>query len=175
MSVIKQVQVDNTTYDLDNRYVILSNSSGTLTNDQFAVLKASTENYILYMYGGMYCKYKRVISDRPPDTTPGIMYYSYGDSSGRVQWCYINGTSYSFSTTSPDVRSDNSTSKLYLIGGESQSQSGTTTHSNSNVYEQAGTLYANQLTVANGPTNNMDVATKQYVDNAIGDAIMASY
>ena len=175
---VKQIQINNTNYDLDNRYIFLNGkqgSSGTLTNDQLAILQASPQNYIIYMVGSMFCTYRRVISDRLPDDASGDMYFSYGDSSGRVQWCYVHNTSYSFSTTSPEVRSDNNTSKLYLIGGESQNVSGTTTHSNSDVYEQAGVLYANQITLTNTPSNDTDAATKKYVDDAIGNAMAASY
>lgn len=54
MPNIKQIQsveegqstVQN--YDLDNRYIELTGTSGTLTADQLALLQASTKNYILY-------------------------------------------------------------------------------------------------------------------------------
>lgn len=175
MSAIKQVDINNTVYDLDSRSITLTSTSGTLTNEQFAILQSSSNNYVIYnnkKYGLVY-------------QNSTYMYYNRTDANGKIVEHFqitIASKAYSYKSiniattdTTNTAGSSNDTDKLYIIGAKSQDSTGVQTYSNSNVYEQAGTLYANQLTVANGPTNNMDVATKQYVDNAIGDAIMASY
>ena len=45
---IKRVKISGTAYDLDNRLITLTATSGTLTTDQLAILQASSKNYIIY-------------------------------------------------------------------------------------------------------------------------------
>lgn len=44
---IKQVKLGGVSYDLDNRSITLTSTSGTLTTDQLAILQASDQNYII--------------------------------------------------------------------------------------------------------------------------------
>lgn len=59
----------------------------------------------------------------------------------------------------------NSTSKLYLVGGGSQSISGVTTFSNANVYTQNGKLYATQMNATNGFYETSDARLKNFKDD----------
>ena len=60
MPVIRQIQsIDESTsteylYDLENRSITLSATSGTLTDDQLAILQASEDNYIKYSDGRLF-------------------------------------------------------------------------------------------------------------------------
>lgn len=59
----------------------------------------------------------------------------------------------------------NSTSKLYLAGGTSQSSTGIVTYSNSNVYTQSGQLYATQMNATNGFYETSDARLKNFKDD----------
>lgn len=48
MAQVRQVKLGTDYYDLDNRFITLTATSGTLTTDQLAVLQASDQNYIVY-------------------------------------------------------------------------------------------------------------------------------
>lgn len=56
----------------------------------------------------------------------------------------------------------NSTSKLYLAGGTSQSSTGVVTYSNSNVYTQNGYLYASMMNATNGFYETSDARLKDF-------------
>lgn len=45
---IKQIKLNGSTYDLNNRSITLASASGTLTVDQMAILQASDKNFIIY-------------------------------------------------------------------------------------------------------------------------------
>ena len=59
----------------------------------------------------------------------------------------------------------NSTSKLYLAGGTSQSDTGVVTYSNANVYTKSGQLYANQMNATNGFYETSDARLKNFKDD----------
>ena len=73
-------------------------------------------------------------------------------TTGRPYEIYYNGSSYTATALDADTKntagSSNSTSKLFLIGTESQSASGVTSYSNSAVYATAGQLDAAKFRVA---------------------------
>lgn len=48
MAQVRQVKLGTDYYDLDNRFITLTETSGTLTTAQLAVLQASDQNYIVY-------------------------------------------------------------------------------------------------------------------------------
>ena len=80
---------------------------------------------------------------------------SFGSSSyyiktiGTDAYGHITGiTSGTPTNTRNTAGSSNSTSKLYLVGGTSQSSTGVTTYSNSSVYMQEGVLYADKIHVS---------------------------
>lgn len=72
--------------------------------------------------------------------------------------------------------SSNSTSKVYLVGAETQTSHGTQTYSNSNVYMQSGKLYSNGEVVATeasvaqgvGPRANLSIPATTYKVCQIG-------
>ena len=59
----------------------------------------------------------------------------------------------------------NSTSKLYLAGGTSQSPTGVVTYSNLNVYTQNGQLYATKMNAINGFYETSDARLKNFKDD----------
>lgn len=59
----------------------------------------------------------------------------------------------------------NSTSKLYLAGGTSQSSAGVQTYSNSAVYTQSGQLYATRMNATNGFYETSDARLKDFKDD----------
>lgn len=62
-----------------------------------------------------------------------------------------NWDDYITSTDTKDTAGTaNSTSKLYLIGGRTQSSTGIVTYSNTSVYMQSGQLYATRMNATNG-------------------------
>ena len=85
----------------------------------------------------------------------------------------INGTSTALyapaASTSTDTKNttgtSNSTSKLYLAGGTTQSDAGVLTYSNVNVYTQAGNLYATQMNSTNGFYETSDARLKDFKDD----------
>lgn len=178
---IKQIQtIDNTVHDLDNRCVVLSTTSGTLTAAQLAVLQESNQNYIEYVSDGT-SFYFRFVADNGTILT----YHRFAHAANKTQVFSITKSTgaYTYGETELSTSDTKNTTgsgqdgsnKLYIVGARTQSSTGPVTYSNSDVYEQSGSLYANQLTVTADPTSNLQVATKQYVDNAIGAAIAASY
>jgi len=52
----KDTNNNSAVFDLDNRYIELTGTSGTLTTDQLALLQASNQNYIIYSGGGKLTK-----------------------------------------------------------------------------------------------------------------------
>ena len=82
----------------------------------------------------------------------------------------INGTSTAlYCSTNVDTKNttgtSNSTSKLYLAGGTSQSNTGVQTYSNSSVYTQSGQLYATQMNATNGFYETSDARLKNFKDD----------
>ena len=59
----------------------------------------------------------------------------------------------------------NSTSKLFLAGGTTQSSTGVVTYSNSKVYTQSGQLYATQMNATNGFYETSDARLKNFKDD----------
>ena len=59
----------------------------------------------------------------------------------------------------------NSTSRLYLAGGTSQSPDGVQTYSNVNVYTQNGQLYATRMNATNGFYETSDARLKNFKDD----------
>lgn len=73
---------------------------------------------------------------------------------------YISSTD-----TKNTTGTSNSTSKLYLAGGTSQSSTGVQTYSNSAVYTQNGQLYATQMNATNGFYETSDARLKNFKDD----------
>lgn len=73
---------------------------------------------------------------------------------------YISSTD-----TKNTTGTSNSTSKLYLAGGTSQSSTGVQTYSNSAVYTQSGLLYATQMNATNGFYETSDARLKNFKDD----------
>ena len=69
------------------------------------------------------------------------------------------------SDTKNTTGTSNSTSKLYLAGGTSQSSTGVVTYSNSSVYTQSGQLYATQMNATNGFYETSDARLKNFKDD----------
>lgn len=71
--------------------------------------------------------------------------------------------------TSTDTKNttgtSNSTSKLYLTGGTSQSSTGVVTYSNTSVYMQSGQLYATRMNATNGFYETSDANLKNFKDD----------
>lgn len=59
----------------------------------------------------------------------------------------------------------NSTQKLYLVGGISQSSTGVVTYSNKAVYTRSGQLYASQMNATNGFFETSDARLKDFKEN----------
>lgn len=59
----------------------------------------------------------------------------------------------------------NSTQKLYLVGGISQSNTGVVTYSNNAVYTQSGQLYASQMNATNGFFETSDARLKDFKED----------
>lgn len=59
----------------------------------------------------------------------------------------------------------NSTQKLYLVGGMSQSNTGVVTYSNNAVYTQSGQLYASQMNATNGFFETSDARLKDFKED----------
>ena len=78
---IKQVNDGNTTHDIDNRSVTLSSTSGTLTDAQLAILKASQQNYIINGDGYIF----RLVA--PSATT--YTYQRWAHASKKSQICTV--------------------------------------------------------------------------------------
>ena len=85
----------------------------------------------------------------------------------------INGSSTALyapaASTSTDTKNttgtSNSTSKLYLAGGTTQSSAGVQTYSNVNVYTQSGQLYATRMNATNGFYETSDARLKDFKDD----------
>ena len=60
------------------------------------------------------------------------------------------GTYITVTDTKNTTGTSNSTSKLYLVGGTSQSSTGVVTYSNTSVYTQSGQLYATRMNATSG-------------------------
>ena len=77
-----------------------------------------------------------------------------------------NYTDYiSITDTKNTTGTSNSTSKLYLAGGTSQSSAGVVTYSNSSVYTQSGQLYATQMNATNGFYETSDARLKNFQED----------
>lgn len=82
----------------------------------------------------------------------------------------INGTATElFAPTNTDTKNTtgtfNSLSKLYLVGGTSQSSAGVVTYSNNQVYTQLGQLYATQMNATNGFYETSDARLKNFKED----------
>ena len=77
----------------------------------------------------------------------------------------INRTNIYYTDTRNTTGTSNSTSKLYLAGGTSQSSTGVQTYSNSAVYTQSGQLYATQMNATNGFYETSDATLKNFKDD----------
>ena len=91
---------------------------------------------------------------------------SSGDSNLVAVLTAANYTDYITTTdTKNTTGTSNSTSKLYLAGGTSQSSTGVQTYSNSAVYTQSGQLYATQMNSTNGFYETSDARLKNFKDD----------
>ena len=94
-------------------------------------------------------------------------------SGTRIATITINGSSTALyapaASTSTDTKNttgtSNSTSKLYLAGGTTQSDAGVQTYSNVNVYTRSGQLYATQMNATNGFYETSDARLKDFKDD----------
>ena len=82
----------------------------------------------------------------------------------------INGTATAlYAPTNTDTKNttgtDNSLSKLFLVGGQFQSSDGVVTYSNANVYTRSGQLYATQMNATNGFFETSDARLKNFKDD----------
>lgn len=71
----------------------------------------------------------------------------------------------SITDTKNTTGTSNSTSKLYLAGGVSQSNTGVQTYSNSAVYTQSGQLYATRMYATSGFYETSDARLKNFKDD----------
>ena len=80
-TAIKQIKdLNNTLHDLDNRYVTITTTSGTLTADQLAILQESNQNYIIYKQS----RYRQI------GATDTALYYQRTNTENRNQYFIIN-------------------------------------------------------------------------------------
>lgn len=94
------------------------------------------------------------------------------DAAGSLMWGVneiLTSENYSNYVSSTDTKNttgtSNSTSKLYLAGGTSQSSTGVITYSNSSVYTQNGQLYATQMNATNGFYETSDARLKNFKED----------
>ena len=147
-------------------YITISGTSGTLTENQLAILQASKNNYIVsgsYVYRLVSGDSTTLYYQRIAATTNKNQYFTITVSNRNFSY---TDTALSTTDTKNTAGSTNLTSKLYLVGAGSQADN-PQTYSNVNVYEQNGVVYANQFTIANTPSSDSDAATKKYVDDSI--------
>ena len=91
---------------------------------------------------------------------------SSGDSNLVAVLTAANYADYITTTdTKNTTGTSNSTSKLYLAGGTSQSSTGVVTYSNSSVYTQSGQLYATQMNATNGFYETSDARLKNFYND----------
>ena len=123
--------------------------------------------------------------------TLNVTYNLQGESSTSIEWAQGDNTirfklnngstitvdgntvltsgNYSQYISSTDTKNTtgtaNLTSKLFLVGGPTQSGNGITTYSNINVYTQNGQLYATQMNATNGFYETSDARLKNFKDD----------
>lgn len=88
--------------------------------------------------------------------------YSEGEKVATQTWA---SSQFSGTDTKNTTGTSNSTSKLYLAGGTSQSSVGVVTYSNSAVYTQSGQLYATQMNATNGFYETSDARLKDFKED----------
>ena len=98
--------------------------------------------------------------------------YTIGDYGGTFKYgdhVVLTEANYSDYISSTDTKNttgtSNSTSKLYLAGGTTQSSTGVVTYSNSSVYTQSGQLYATRMNAINGFYETSDARLKNFKDD----------
>ena len=167
MAKINQVKISSTTYDLDNRYVELSATSGTLTTDQLALLQASNQNYIVYVTGGNSLTLRLMTVTSTALTYGRISPTTSG--SPTVYSCIVTISSRAYSITNNTVPntlntagSNDTSSKIFLVGTTSQTtgSNGLQSYSDNQVYATNGQLDANKVRIAEAVTMVYDSTNK---------------
>ena len=101
------------------------------------------------------------------DTSTGEGYLAYVPDNHYSKIITEDNINYYVSSTDTKntTGTSNSTSKLYLVGGTTQSSTGVVTYSNSSVYTQSGKLYATQMNATNGFYETSDARLKNFKDD----------
>ena len=100
-TAIKQIKdLNNTLHDLDNRYVTITTTSGTLTADQLAILQESNQNYIIYNQS----RYRQI------GATDTALYYQRTNTENRNQYFIINISTRAWSYTNTRLITENDVS-----------------------------------------------------------------
>ena len=154
----------NTLHDLDNRYITLTSTSGTLTADQLALLQESNQNYIIYNNGSSLLPL-RLQTTSSTTLTYGRISPTVG-SAPTVYNCVVTISSRAYSLTTgtiPDVRntagSTDTSSKIFLVGATTQAAN-PQTYSDNQVYATNGQLDANKVRIAEAVTMVYDSTNK---------------
>lgn len=102
----------------------------------------------------------------------GILLLTYTvDSSGTAYW---KTADYDANTKNTAGTSNKTATKLYLVGGSSQSSSGVTTYTNSNIYIDTSNVLNSEKGFKGALVGNADTATKATQD-ASGNVIASTY
>lgn len=159
-TAIKQIKdSSNTVHDLDNRYITLTATSGTLTTDQLAILQSSNQNYIVY---GSYIY--RLVSGN----SSALYYQRIAAETNKNQYFTITvssrayvytDTQLSTTDTKNTAGSTDTSSKIFLVGATSQAAN-PQTYSDNQVYATNGQLDANKVRIAEAVTLVYDSTNK---------------
>lgn len=143
------------------------------------IIKSSNITYNGYplLHSGNYTSYTVTKTGSGASGTWNINISGAAASANSVTWNNVSGKpstftpaahthpQYSTTDTKNTTGTSNSTSKLYLAGGITQSSTGVVTYSNSAVYTQSGQLYATQMNATNGFYETSDARLKNFKDD----------
>ena len=136
-----------------------------------------TYNGYPLLHSGNYTSYTVTKTGSGASGTWNINISGAAASANSVTWNNVSGKpstftpaahthpQYSTTDTKNTTGTSNSTSKLYLAGGITQSSTGVVTYSNSAVYTQSGQLYATQMNATNGFYETSDARLKNFKDD----------
>ena len=110
-----------------------------------------------------------VLEGKKIDLGGGFTIGDYGGTFKYRDYVVLTEANYSeyisFTDTKNTTGTSNSTSRLYLAGGTSQSSTGVVTYSNVDVYTKNGQLYATQMNAINGFYETSDARLKNFKDD----------
>ena len=168
MASIKQVKLGTDLYDLDNRCITVSASAGTLTEEEMAILRASSQNYVLYHTGTNSLELRLTTVSDDGNT---LSYARVSPTIGSAPTIYkftVTVSTRAFTLTSgaiPDSDTKNTagstdiSSKIFLVGATSQAAN-PQTYSDNQVYATNGQLDANKVRIAEAVTMVYDSTNK---------------